>query len=53
MSISLTLTLYPDLPAGAVRTWQQGKLFSLMHGVVCTGNYNAIPRFPGLLHIML
>lgn len=47
------LTLYPDLPAGAVRAWQQGKLFSLVHGIICTSNNNLIPGFPGLLHFIL
>lgn len=47
------LTLYPDLPACAVRAGQQGKLLSLVHGVVCAGNYDLIPRFPGLLHFIL
>lgn len=47
------LTLYPDLSAGTLRTWQQCKLFSLVHGVVCAGNYNLISRFPGLMHLIL
>ena len=49
----LSLTLYPDLPAGAVRAGQQGKLFSLVHGVVCAGNHNLTPGLPGLLHFIL
>lgn len=49
----LSLTLYPDLPAVAVRAGQQGKLFRLVHGVVCAGNYNLIPGSPGLLHFIL
>ncbi len=48
-----SLTLYPDLPAGAVRAEQQSKLFCLVHGIVCAGNYNLIPRLPGLLHFIL
>lgn len=48
-----SLTLYPDLPAGAVRTGQQGKLFGLVHGVVCAGNDNTIPSSPGVLHLIL
>ena len=50
---TLYLTLYLDLPAGAVRAGQQGELFSLVHGVVCAGNYNLISRSPGLLHFIL
>lgn len=52
-SIVLSLTLYPNLPAGAVGAGQQGELFSLMHGIVCAGYYNLVSRFPGLLHFIL
>ena len=48
-----SLTLYLDLPAGAVRAGQQGELFSLVHRVVCASNYNFIPGSPGLLHFIL
>lgn len=49
----LSLTLYPDLPAAAVRAGQHSKLFSLVHGVVRAGNYYLIPGLPGLLHFIL
>ncbi|TNN50011.1 hypothetical protein EYF80_039819 [Liparis tanakae] len=50
---NISLTLYPDLRAAAVSAGQQGKLFSLVHGVVCAGNDNLIPGLPGLLHFVL
>lgn len=48
-----SLTLYLDLPAGALTTRQQRELFSLVHGIVCTSNYNKIAWFPGLLDFIL
>lgn len=47
------LTLYSDLRACAMRAGQKGKLFSLMHGIICTGNNNLIAGVPGLLHLIL
>lgn len=48
----LGLTLYPDLPAAAARAGQQSKLFSLVHRVVCAGDYDLIAGFPGLHFIL-
>lgn len=47
------LTLYPDLPAAAVGTGQQGKLLSLVHGVVSTRHDNMISWLPRCLYFIL
>lgn len=48
-----SLTLDPNLPAGAVGAGQQGEFFRLVHGVVCARHHNLISRLPALLYFIL